>query len=238
MPGSDLPSPADLAALAQPYDGKVIRVVEAQHRIATNRLAANPRDQALLEALADEVKPSLPEAARALPWLLAAPFRYGYGRPSRFRSAETWPGILYAAEDVDTAVTEAAWWRLVAFTRSPGFQRPRTPTPMSAFSVRVRTSAALDLTQGPLASPTRWTDPLDYGATQALGSAARDAAIGAIRAVSARGASGINVAVLDPAALVPPPRPHSSWAFLADGDTLLATREMSTQMVRVGPVTG
>jgi hypothetical protein len=235
---SDLPSPADLAALAQPYDGKVIRVVEAQHRIATNRLAANARDQQLLEALADEVKPSLPEAARALPWLLAAPLRYGYGRPSRFRSAETWRGILYAAEDVDTAVTEAAWWRLFAFTRSPGFQRPRTPTPMSAFSVRVRTSVALDLTRGPLASPTHWTDPLDYGATQALGSVARNAAIAAIRAPSARRASGVNVAVLDPAALVPLPRPHSSWAFLADGDTMLATREMSPEVIRVGAVTG
>ncbi|KQT31173.1 hypothetical protein ASG29_14400 [Sphingomonas sp. Leaf412] len=234
-----MPAPepvADLATLALPYDGRVIRVVEAQHRIATNRLARDARDQALLEALADEVKPLLPEAARTLPWLLAAPFRYGYGRPSRFRPADSWPGILYAAEDVETAVTEAAWWRLVGFARSPGFRRPRTPTPMSAFSVRVRTPRALDLTHGPLAAPGRWTHPDDYAATQALATAARAAGIAAIRTPSARAADGVNVAVLDPAALVPPPRPHSSWAFLADGDTLLATREMSGQALRVGPV--
>lgn len=235
VPGPE-PLPADLGALALPYHARVIRVVEAQHRIATNRLARDARDQAVLEALADEVKPRLPDAARTLPWLLAAPFRYGYGRPSRFRPADSWPGILYAAEDVETAVTEAAWWRLVGFARSPGFRRPRTPTPMSAFSVRVRTARALDLTHAPLAAPGRWTHPDDYTATQALGTAARAAGIAAIRAPSARAPDGVNVAVLDPAALVPPPRPHSSWAFVADGDTLLATREMSAQALRIGPV--
>ncbi len=115
------------------YRGRIIRVVEAQHRISTNRLAGNTADQALLEALADEVKPLLPEAAGQLPWLLASPFRYGLGRPSRFRAADVLPGIFYAAETIDTAVTETAYWRLLAFSRSPGFLRPRTPTPMSAF---------------------------------------------------------------------------------------------------------
>lgn len=47
-------------------------------------------------------------------------------------------------------------------------------------------------------------------------------------------AAGVNVAVLDPAALKPPPRPHSSWAFLATGgDGLLATHEMSADALRV-----
>ena len=55
----------------------------------------------------------------------AAPFRYGLGRPSRFRSADTLPGIFYAAEDVETAVSETAYWRLVAFSRSPRYQWKR-----------------------------------------------------------------------------------------------------------------
>ena len=247
VPGPDLaagydgpdPHPDDLAAAATPYRGAVIRIVEAQHRIATNRLAGNAADQALLEALADEVKPNLPPAAQALPWLLASPFRYGLGRPSRFRSADTLPGILYASEAVETAVTEAAYWRLLGFARSPGFQRPRTPTPMSAFAVTVATPRAIDLMQGTLgATPGRWTHPSDYRATQALGTAARQAMLAAIRAPSARHAGGINLAVLDPAALKPPPRPHSSWAFLAtetaDGHQgLIATREMSDQALRL-----
>ena len=45
----------------------------------------------------------------------------------------------------------------------------------------------------------------------------------------------MNLAVLDPAALKPPPRPHSSWAYLTTGDGLLATREMSDQAMRFTP---
>lgn len=228
-------TPGDIAAHLRPYRGRVIRMVEAQHRIATNRLADDAADQALLEALADEVKPALPRAARTLPWLLAAPFRYGLGRASRFRSADTVPGILYASEEVETAVAETAHWRLVAFARSPGFLRPRTPTPMSAFSVRVETRAAIDLTAAPFDTPAgRWTAPDDYTATHALAHAARGAGVAAIRAPSARRERGVNVAVLDPVALVPPPRAHSSWAFLSVGEGLIATREMSDQALRFG----
>ena len=131
--------------------------------------------------------------------------------------------------ETETAVTEAAYWRLIGFARSPGFRRPRTPTPMSAFSVTVKTPRAIDLTGDPAA---RWTHPNDYTATQGLGRAARTAGLAAIRAPSARHAGGINLAVLDPAALRPPPRPHSSWAFLATETGLIATREMSDQALR------
>ena len=224
-----------LASEVRPYRGRVIRVVERQHQISTNRLAGNGADQALLEALADDVKPALPEAARRLPWLLASPFRYGLGRPSRFRAADVLPGIFYAAEDIETAIAETAHWRLVAFSRSPGFLRPKTPTPMSAFSVLVTTDHALDLTAGELASGgDRWTHPTDYSATQQLAADARSIGVEALRAPSARRAGGINVAVLEPAALVPPPRPHSSWAFLAIDEGLIATREMGGATFRFG----
>ncbi len=221
-----------LASEVRPYRGRVIRIVEAQHRISTNRLAANAADQALLESLADEVKPQLPEAARHLPWLLASPFRYGLGRPSRFRAADVLPGIFYASEDIETAVTEAAYWRLVAFSRSPGFQQPRTPTPMSAFSVMVDALVALDITVGKLADADRWTHPSDYSATQQLAAEARAISVAAIRAPSARRKEGINVAVLDPSALKPPPKPHSSWAFTASDDGLIATRAISGMALR------
>ncbi|HEY0959721.1 MAG TPA: RES family NAD+ phosphorylase [Novosphingobium sp.] len=225
--------PCVLASEARVYEGRVIRIVEAQHRISTNRLAANAADQELLEQLADEVKPMLPESALRLPWLLASPFRYGLGRPSRFRAANVLPGILYASEDIVTAVSEAAYWRLVAFSRSPGFVRPRTPTPMSAFSVMLRSTAALDLLVPPLARrEAEWTHPSDYTATQALAAEARRADITMIRAPSARRRKGVNVAVLDPAALVPPPKAHSSWAFLAVAEGLIATQEISKNAMR------
>lgn len=223
-----------LASEVRDYRGRVVRVVEAQHRISTNRLADNAADQTLLEALADAVKPAMPAAARNLPWLLASPFRYGLGRPSRFRASDVMPGIFYASEDIETAVTEAGYWRLVGFSRSPGFELPRTPTPMSAFSVRTETDRAIDLTTGALGeNPARWTHPSDYTQTQALAAAARAIDIAAIRAPSARRPTGINVAVLAPAAFVPPPRPHSSWAFTTTPNGLIATREMSRDAIRL-----
>jgi hypothetical protein len=226
-------TPSVLASEVGPYHGRVIRIVEGQHLISTNRLAGNAADQELLEALADHVKPQLPEAAQSLPWLLASPFRYGLGRPSRFRAADVLPGIFYAAEDVETAVAETAHWRLVAFSRSPGFRRPSTPTQMSAFSVIVNTKSALDLTVGKLGGDAdRWTHPTDYSGTQQLAADARMIGVTAIRAPSARRHGGINVAVLDPAALVPPPKPHSSWAFFVNEDGLIATREMGGRALR------
>lgn len=225
--------PCALASEARVYEGRVIRIVEAQHRISTNRLAANAADQELLEQLADEVKPMLPKSALRLPWLLASPFRYGLGRPSRFRAANVLPGILYASEDIVTAVSEAAYWRLVAFSRSPGFVRPRTPTPMSAFSVMLRSKAALDLLAPPLVRrEAEWMHPSDYTATQALAAEARRADITMIRAPSARRRKGVNVAVLDPAAIVPPPKAHSSWAFLAVAEGLITTQEISRNAMR------
>ena len=102
-------TPSALASEIRPHHGRVIRIVEGQHLISTNRIAATSTDQALLEALADDFKPQLPEAARRLPWLLASPFRYGLGRPSRFRAPDVLPGIFYASEDIEIAVSEAAY---------------------------------------------------------------------------------------------------------------------------------
>jgi hypothetical protein len=226
-------TPSALASEVRPYCGPIIRIVEAQHRISTNRLATSAADQVLLEALAEDVKPQLPASARHLPWLLASPFRYGLGRPSRFRAPDTLPGIFYSSEDIETAVTEAAYWRLVGFALSPGFQQPHTPTPMSAFSVMIEANIALDLTDGAFARDfEQWTHPSDYTATQLLASDARQIEVGAIRAPSARRRGGINVAVLQPTALVPPPKPHSSWAFIATDSGLIATKEMSATALR------
>ncbi|MFM2022525.1 MAG: hypothetical protein RJB02_2233, partial [Pseudomonadota bacterium] len=115
-------TPTALASEARSYEGHVWRVVEAQHRISTNRLAASLADQARLEALAEAAKPDLPKAAQGLHYLLASPFRYGHRTPSRFRRADERPGIFYASEAEATAIAETAYWRLRFFLRSPGFE--------------------------------------------------------------------------------------------------------------------
>ena len=68
-------TPTALASEARLWRGDAWRVVEAQHRISTNRLADGLADQARLEMLADAVKPDLPPETRGLHYLLASPFR-------------------------------------------------------------------------------------------------------------------------------------------------------------------
>jgi hypothetical protein len=136
-----------LASEHQAYYGTIWRLVEGQHRISTNRLATDSATQALLEELAEEVKPTVPEAARHLHFLLATPFRYGHKSASRFRRANERPGIFYAAENEGTAITETAYWSLRFFSRSPGFAPPPP---------RSNTPAFMSVWQ-----PTgRWTSPL------------------------------------------------------------------------------
>ena len=122
---------------------------------------------------------------------------------------------------------------MVAFSRSPGFRLPRTPTSMSAFSTLVTNERLLELLAGSLtARRADWTHPTDYAQTQALADVARTLNSGAIRVPSARLEGAVNIAVLAPAALSPNVRPHSSWALLVTRDGLLAIRELSDQTMR------
>jgi hypothetical protein len=195
-------TPIALASEAGDYRGKVWRVVEAQHRISTNRLADSLADQARLEALAETVKPELPRAARGLHYLLASPFRYGHGVESRFRRANERPGVFYASEAERTAIAETAYWRLRFYLRSPGFVPPSTTTEHTSFTIPIATDRALDLTREPFAAQEAdWTHPDDYRACQDLAAGAREAGLALIRTISARDpARGCNAVVLDPAA--------------------------------------
>ena len=67
-------TPSALASEFGSYVATVWRIVEGQHRISTNRLAASAADQTRLEELIEAAKPDLPKAARPLHYLLATPF--------------------------------------------------------------------------------------------------------------------------------------------------------------------
>lgn len=215
------PRPEDF----RPYQAKLWRLVEAQHRISTNRLAASADDQALLEQMVEEVKPVLPPAARGLHYLLATPFRYGHKKSSRFRAAGERPGIFYAAEQAATAVAETAYWRLHFFSRSPGFRPPTTVVEHSAFTVPMRTDRLLDLTEPPFAADEAvWTASDDYRACQAFARAARGIAGQAIRYVSVRDPGRrANIALLDPTAFTAAaPDIRQTWHFRFEGGRLTA----------------
>ncbi|MGY2736542.1 RES family NAD+ phosphorylase [Sphingomonas sp. UYP23] len=216
-----VPTTADL----RHYAAKVWRLVEAQHRISTNRLAANVDDQSLLEQLIDDVKPVMPVAARGLHYLLGTPFRYGYAKASRFRRAGERPGIFYASEHVATAVAETAYWRLLFFSRSPGFVPPTTVVEHSAFTVPVAVDRALDLSAPPLnAEADRWTDPTDYAPCQALAAQARGIDAQAIRYHSVRDTEHrTNLALLDPSGFsASVPTIEQTWHFRFEAGKLTA----------------
>ena len=218
-------TPGALASEHRSYRARVWRVVEAQHRISTGRLVSDPAAQALLEDLAEEVKPALPANAVHLDYLLASPFRYGHRQASRFRRADERPGIFYASEAEATAIAETAYWRLRFFSRSPGFVPPSTTSEHSSFSVLVASQAALDLTEPPFAAhEADWIDPADYTACQDLAVVAREAATVLIRTLSARAPDRRgNVVVLDPAAFAERrPKPGRTWHLRFENDRLVA----------------
>lgn len=218
-------TPTALASEFVGYRGEVWRVVEAQHRISTNRLADSLDDQARLEALAESAKPDLPKDARGLHYLLASPFRYGHGAASRFRRAGERPGIFYASEGEATAIAETAYWRLRFFARSPGFGPPSTTSEHTSFTVPVATACALDLTRAPFSDKVRaWTDSVDYEPCQAFAAAAREAKAMLLRTVSARDPKGgCNIVVLAPAAFAgKPPRIRRTWHLRFENGRLTA----------------
>lgn len=217
-------TPTALASELRRYRRTVWRVVEAQHRISTNRLAANLAGQKRLEELADAAKPDLPKSARCLHYLLASPFRYGHGVASRFRRANERPGIFYSSESEQTAITETAYWRLRFISRSPGFLPGNRTSEHLSFSVPVSIARLLDTTRPPLSRESeRWIDPADYSACQDLAEAARAAGGQAIRSPSARDPQGINLALFDPACFARAEPDHGrGWHLRLEGRRLIA----------------
>ena len=164
------------------------------------KLVDNLDEQAALEELIETTKPVVPLECRHLHYLLATPFRYGSNYPSgsRFRRAGKTLGVYYAAEKVETAVSEMAFYRLLFFSESPDTPWPSDAAEYTAFSAAVKTDRATDLTVPPLAQDAEaWRHPTDYAACQQLADTAREASIEAIRYRSVRDpAGGANVALL------------------------------------------
>ena len=201
-------TPSELGSERRAIAGAYWRMVEAQHRNSTLALVeeASLLDQAVLEAEIDTVKPTVPEPARGLHYLLFTPFRYRPGYPgSRFRRHDQGPdaadGVFYAAESVETALAETAFYRFLFFSLTDMTGRPGG-TQHTAFQTDVA-GLAIDLTRPPLdRDRADWTHPTRYGPCQDLADAARRARVEAILYESVRDpAGGRNIAVLSPEAL-------------------------------------
>lgn len=207
------------------YSRRIIRIVEAQHRISTDRLVDGPAEQDLLERLVEEVKPTIPPSARGLHHLLATPFRYGHRIETRFRKPGERPGIFYASEEQRTAVAETAYWRMRFFSASPGARLPETTVEYWAFSIAVRAARALDLTAEPLVQGRPlWTRPRDYGPCQRFAREARAIDAEMIRYESVRDPQrAANLALFNPAVFRKPvPTDERTWHLRFHGDRLTA----------------
>lgn len=204
-----------LASEHRPIVGEAWRVVESQSRIATMKIVDSLAEQELLERELERSKPAIPRDCDPLHWLLATPFRYApYPHGSRFRRARQRDGCLYAAERIETAVAEDAFYRLRFFLDAPTARRPRNPQERTAFRFAATTGAGLDLTAPPLAADhSLWMQPAEYAACQALADTAREAGTAIIRYASVRDpAHGANWAVLDCRALTTPePTALQTW---------------------------
>ncbi len=190
-------TPGALRSETASYAGKCWRVVEDQYAVATMDLVDSLDEQALLESILEETKPSTPEECRGLHYLLFTPFRYRNHKGSRFQPPGEGFGLFYAAEELRTALCEAAFWRMLVFVESPWTPWPARAPSYTAFSVKVRTDHALDLARPPLADHAEhWQAPADYAACWQLADAARAADIEAIRYRSVRDPQeGMNIAL-------------------------------------------
>jgi hypothetical protein len=205
-------------------------MVESQSQVATLKVVDTLDEQAILEAELEGSKPVIPQSCAHLDYLLATPFRYApYRRGSRFRRSRQTEGCFYAAEQVETAVAEAAFYGLLFFLDAPAVRRPANPQERTAIHVLGATSMAVDLTEPPLnIDAPLWEHPTNYGPCQDLADAARTGGVEAIRYRSVRDPRrGINLALLSPAAFkTPRPDQSQTWHLFLRDASVQAVREM------------
>lgn len=187
------------------------------------RLVDTLDEQRLLEELLDETKPPVPAECTHLHYLLFTPFRYAARHATRFRAAGERRGVFYAAERIETAAAEMAFYRLLFYVESPATVPPRGAAEFTAFSVRYR-AEVLDMSTLEWRAEPGVTDPVDYSRCHALAEAARQAGAGAIRYRSIRDPKqGANVAVLACSAFErTKPDETQGWHFRVARDRVIA----------------
>lgn len=217
------------------FAGKGWRVVEAQHKISTLKLVDSVREQEVLEDILEASKPALPDEARGLHYLLATPFRYRpYPVGSRFRRAGMTPGVFYAAEKIDTALAEMAFYRLLFFAESPQTPLPTNAADYTGFAVRLSSRHMVDLIAPPYAADAAlWENRVDYAHCQALADRARTDGADLIRYRSVRDtAGGANLAVLSPQAFAEKaPSDWQGWKVYIGKTSVQALRDFPPRTV-------
>ena len=219
--------------------GRSWRVVEAQHRVSTIKLTDTGAEQILLENLIEGTKPNIPVECQHLDFLLATPFRYGapYPKGSRFRKAGRTPGVFYSSENVDTAIAELCFSRLLFFAESPDTKWPTDAGEFTAFSVEYATHRSIDLTRSPFDDRTAiWLHLNQYDACQEFAELARSTGVEIIKYASVRDPrSKLNTALLTCRAFAhAAPVNRQTWRILFGSNGARALCEMPRETIDFG----
>src|SRR3954469_21349479 len=181
----------------------VWRVIEDQFQNSTLKLVSTAKEQSILEGIIDEVaKPPSPKGEEfdKLHFLLSTPFRYRPFQPGSRFATHRERALWYGALNVETALIEKAYYRFV-FLLGTEADLGTVEQAWSAFTVRVRSKHAIDLTAPPFAAhESDISSPTSYAVAQPLGHAMRQAGVELCKFTSARDkARRANVALFAPA---------------------------------------
>jgi hypothetical protein len=208
-----------------PISGQLLRIVESQEQVATLEIVDTLDEQALLEEMLEGSKAPVTGNYH---YLLSTPFRYPplpWG--SRF-GARFEPSIFYGSLDIEPLLSETAYYR---FTYLSGMEAvpPKTITTQhTIFEVDYKANYGLQLQHHPFATHANiLTDPVDYSATQQLGSEMRKRGVGAFEYTSARDPNhGINVGLFSPSALADSkPTSQTQWLCQLSESSVSFTQE-------------
>ena len=219
--------------VAEPLSGTLLRMVEGQEQIATNRLVHSLKEQAVLEAMLETTKPPYRKGSANLHYLLATPFRYPplqWG--SRFGKRSE-PSLLYGSLSTHTLLCEVAYYRCVFWSGMTLAPPRKMASQHTAFGVQYQTNAGLALQTIPFDEyKFILTHPSDYSATQALGAKMRGIGIQAFEYISARDSTGgLNIALFTPKAITKPePTFQENWLCEIDAESVRFYRTTNKQL--------
>jgi hypothetical protein len=216
---SSISTREELSSNARRVAGKIWRVIEPQHRIATVKLTDTLEEQNLLEEVIERTKPAIPPECRHLDFLLFTPFRYDapYPKGSRFRKAGRTLGVFYASENPDTAIAETCFHQLLFYAESPETIWPANAREFTAFAVEYATPFGIDLTRTPFDDRTAiWEHPTNYEKCQEVAEHSRSANVEYIKYSSVRDPQQkANIAIMNCAAFTKSePVDRQTWGVL------------------------
>jgi hypothetical protein len=172
----------------QPIAGTLFRLVESQEQIATMGYVDTLEEQALLEEMLENIKPTYPTESEHYHYLLKTPFRYPplkWG--SRFGRTHE-PSIFYGGGNINATLAESAYYRfLFWFSMNGEPVKDKIRTEHTLFSVGYQSNQGISLQNPPFVNyVAELAHRQNYSPCQQLGSAMREAEVEGFEYLSAR----------------------------------------------------